>query len=826
MQEVAVIFNGLNRHRVGFLFHEAVGSAKLKQFLDESRLKLMPLGAEYHKRKRGGAEELNFILRLPPAAEPIVRAWFRSELECTPTLQPEALVAQFEAVERDEIKMPEEKRREFAIQGLAYLVSDNPPATWTEFLASEIGEAPGDDVDVTEDPPDVRLSLEELAEAFEGVGGAAEQNDLHRLIGVFLSLQVGDAVEADRLANSVEDDTVKQRLLGAIVRHREAVAKSAHIVSRPRQVETSSDVGLDDVELIGLSRPRSSEGSPAFIRIVAFRDDDTVYLLGDDQLSDWLGGQHEVIGFPDTRSVRLPKGPELGAWVVENYSTTQAIKVRVKRNGRPLYTLLQINAERGEPDGIREAIRQAEIPPGARPVFLLTDGSAVCLSSDVANLAEHEFDEPLEWFRQLQSWEIAGRHVALGPLPPPDEFLDCSDITSVLKRLLRSKDAQAHLPKMTQAQIQGLVNSLRAEPGRLTLMRIERVQQSLSKFAESTERLTAIVPELLSTPNIRAEVDEAKKTILAEFVAEQSRGRAERDRLTKEISDLNKKRVAVEEEIKKTAGEVRKAVRKSFEKARDAGASALGDVAVLSAVLGSHEGEERNGASLSARHVPARASDLARDLGALGAAMVEAKAAELFVKALLAEGLPLLVRGPLAGHYGLTIGAAVSVDHAVVVDVPLGVLDGKAVASILAEAREGDAIVVTGFNLSPYESYGAAITDRILQNFAGAPGRGPHVILAAVEAPIGLPVPGDVEGLSATLDTRWLVSGWEREGAPSQGRQFTTCGGNVLRANALGRVATAVATLDDPYRRIANAFLARQGLALSDRSGEIGPARG
>src|ERR1700730_9593453 len=137
MPEAAVIFNGLNEKRVGFLFLKAAGATKLKQFLDESRLKLMTLGAEYHKRKRGGVEDLKFMLRLPPAAEAIVRAWFRSELECTPTLQPEALVAQFEAVERDKIKVPEETMREFAIQGLAYLMSDHPPATWTEFLASE-----------------------------------------------------------------------------------------------------------------------------------------------------------------------------------------------------------------------------------------------------------------------------------------------------------------------------------------------------------------------------------------------------------------------------------------------------------------------------------------------------------------------------------------------------------------------------------------------------------------------------------------------------------------------------------------------------------------
>jgi prefoldin subunit 5 len=808
-----VIFSGLNQKRLSFLFLAGVGAEKLSKFLDESRLRLMSLGAQYYKRSRGGAEDFAFMMRLPPAAESIVRAWLRGEIEFTPTLQPEALIAQFQAIERDKIDVPVDQMREFALQGLAYLANEDAPAAWLKFLASDIGQKPEEDRDVDE-PQELRPSLTEVVDAFERKSGGTEHNDLNRVIAVFAALQAGDVGEASKSAADIESVSVAEKLKAAIARHGEAAAKPGNVVRQLAQ-HPSGDVDLSDVELIGLSRPRSSDDGPMFIRIVAFRVDDTVYSLGSDQVADWLNNQHEIIGFPNTRNVRLPKGPELGAWIVEKYSTSQPIKVRVTRNGRPLYTLLQLNAERSQPDSIRDAIKQAAVAQVARPVFGLSDGSAVCMPSEVANLAEYEFEEPLEWFRQLPTWEIAGRRVALGPLPNPDDYIDCSDISSVLKRLLRSKEAQANLPKMTQAQIQGLASALRAEPGGLTLMRIERVHQSLSKFAESAERLATIIPELLATRDVRAEIDEAKKAILAGFLAEQTKAKAERDRLAKEIAELKKRRDAVEEEIKETASEVRKAVRKSFEKARDAGTGTLGDVAVLSAILGSHGSAERTNPTIAKRQVPARVGGLASDLGTLGAAMVEAKAAELFIVAVLAEGLPLLVRGPLSNHYGVAIGAAISIDHANIVDVPLGVLDAAAVTPMVHEARQGDAIVVTGFNLSPYESYGGSITDRMLRNFAGPPGRGPHVILTAVESPIGLPVPSDVENLAATLDTRWLVSGWDREGTQDQGRQVVAGGGNVLRANALVRVASAVSGMEDPFRRIANAFLARQGLAPS-----------
>jgi len=751
-------------------------------------------------------------MRLPPAAEPVVRAWFLNELECTPTLQPEALVAQFQAIEREKIKIPVEQMRDFARQGIFYLMSDEPPAPWLEFLRSDIDEAPQKDADGSDKPQEVRLSLEDVVDGFEKAGRAVPADDASLLFGVFAALQSGDLSEASKHASSVKNPAVAERLAAAIARHGEVTAKSRLLARQPIELPVSGEVDLPNIELIGVSRPRSSDDSPVFIRVLAFRYEDTIYSLGDDQVINWLDNQHEIIGFPNTRNVRLPKVLELAAWIVEKFNTPQAIKVRVTRNGRPLYTLVPLSADRSQPDLIRDAIRQSSVPPGARPVFLLTDGSAVCLSSDAVNLPEHDFDEPLEWFRHLPSWEIAGRRITLGPLPPPDDFIDCSDISSVLKRILRTKEAHAHLPKITQAQIQGLVNSLKAEPGGLTLMRIERLHQSLSKFAESADRLSTVVGELLATPEVRAEVDEAKKAILAEFVAEQSKARSERDRLTREIGELNRKRAAVEDEIKDTASEVRKSVRKSFEKARDAGMSTLSEVAVLSAILGSREGPEGNGPSLSRREIIVRERSLAAALGGLGAAIIEAKAAELFIKALLAEGLPILIRGPLAGHYGQAICAAVSIDHSIVVEIPLGALDGAAVSSLVADIHQGDAVVFNGFNLSPYEAYGASITDCILRNFSGQPGRGPHIIFAAVDAPMGLPVPGDVEALMATLDTRWLTGGMERDGAPEQGRQVLIGGGNVLRANALSRVATSVAAMEDPFRRIANAFLARQTL--------------
>jgi hypothetical protein len=808
-----MIFKGLNQNRLRFLFLEALGASALKEFLDQNRKKLTALGAQFHKRSKGAAKEVDFLLRLPNSAEPVVRDWLQVAIPKSPILSPTDVIAQFEAAESKQTILASDQKRDLATQGIAYLLAEPPPDEWIAFLSTEIGSKADAAVAPPAQASATLFTLEDVATAFAIDRREHPTRHLNQVINAFLALESGDSSRAQHITATIEDTATRRLLERTISRHVEASSDVDNVLRPLAPLSPAEDVSIEDVELIGTARLRSTEDSPAFIKVAAFAHDDTLYLLDRERELEWLDGQPEIIAFPNTPSLRLPLGTEVNSWVVERFKTNQAIKVRATRNGRLLYTMVQLDSDLSQPDQLREEITQANIPAGVRPIFQLKSGVALRVPTSAHELSDRDFDEPVEVFRKYTSWAIGSARVVLGPLPPPDSYCDCGDIMTVLRRLLRSKKVQSHLPKMTNAHVQSLLVALRADTGGLTPMRIDRVVQSLSMIVESRNRLDTLVPELMATPEIKAEVEKAKAVVLAEFVAEESKARADRDRLKKEIADLVKKRDLADDEVKSTAAEVRKAVKRSFEKAKAAGIASIGDVAFFTALIGGNEPDVQKDSRVSVVRMSADRTDLAGVLGALGVPIVKAKAAEYFVKAILSAGLPLIIRGPLALPFGQAIGRGTCVDCATLVRVPIGLLDDTSVTPALADAQSGDALVIAGFNASPFETYGGPITDRILKNLNGAKGKGVHVVLTAVEGPIGLPVAVDLASLSAAVDTRWLMSGDDLETSSESDVVLSSMGGNMLRANALGHVATVIDGIEEPFRRIATTFLTRQAAA-------------
>jgi hypothetical protein len=809
-----VIFKGLNRDRIYYLVLEVAGSARLKSFLDDSRIKLTAVGAQYHKRRRGVQADFDFLVHLPAAAEGAVKAWLASLCPAKPALLPEALIAQLRAVESQRIALPKEQRHEFAQQGLAYLVADPPVPSWLEFLSTSVGGSEaGSDKDSPPKPPldDPRRTLDAIADSLfeKGLSGAA--NDLERLIAGFIFLESGDVSAASESAQAMRHNGAKGKLLAAIARRVEATVKSLHQVRRPTDLPPDTDLSIDQVELIGICRPRNSEESPAFIKVVAFRFEDSLYTLDDERRSRWLDDQPEIIGFSNVRSLRLPRTSALGAWVAERFTTSQPIKNRVKRNGTAIYSVMPLHADPQRPDAIREAIGQTKMAIGIRSIFLLADGSFIRFANEVTNSQDHDFEEPLELFRDLQCWDIAGTQIVLGPLPSPDDWIDCSDITSVLKRLLKSKHAQVHIPKMTQAQIASFMDALRDDPGTLTAARLERVKNSLTEIARSGEKLSQLLPMLMASPEIQAEIVGEKKVIIDAFVGEQSVLREDRDKIKKEILELQRRRAAVEQEIKQTGTEIRKTVKKAFERAKAAGVGTLGDVAVLSGIMGVSRDNDSPSTDLPIRQLPPSRRGLSKAFGNLGAPMVHAKAAELFVGLVLASRVPLVLVGPLASQYALAIAQETATDKVVAVDIPIGLMKSSAIEAVMIEIGPGDALIIANANAAPYEAYGSAITERILANLSPAGGTGTHIIFAMLPPPVGLPLALDLQGVTLTFDTRWLMSeDPSTDRLPVVERAEHGEFENLLLKNALADVITQVTALEEPFHSVVNSFLMRQ----------------
>jgi NAD(P)H-hydrate repair Nnr-like enzyme with NAD(P)H-hydrate epimerase domain len=115
---------------------------------------------------------------------------------------------------------------------------------------------------------------------------------------------------------------------------------------------------------------------------------------------------------------------------------------------------------------------------------------------------------------------------------------------------------------------------------------------------------------------------------------------------------------------------------------------------------------------------------------ALGAQIVEAKAAELFAGLVLGAHFPLVITGPLAGQYAVAVAQEMAADEIVAVDIPLGLMSSSALNAVLVDDGPDDALVITNANAAPCEAYGAGVTDRMLTNLGPGDGSGTHIIFA------------------------------------------------------------------------------------------------
>src|ERR1700676_4175457 len=95
------MFPELNRERLRFLFRSGVSRPSLKKFLDQRKPALEMRGAQYRKRGKGPEADLNFLINLPEKCLSTVRAWCVDEIKTRVSLLPEALIAQFVAIERN-----------------------------------------------------------------------------------------------------------------------------------------------------------------------------------------------------------------------------------------------------------------------------------------------------------------------------------------------------------------------------------------------------------------------------------------------------------------------------------------------------------------------------------------------------------------------------------------------------------------------------------------------------------------------------------------------------------------------------------------------------
>lgn len=741
------LFPELNKDRLKYLFRTGLSRPRIKRFLDDRKGPLMMQGAQYRRRGQGAEADIAFLVGLPDKCASMVRSSCLEGLEVDASLRAEALVAQFAAIEKSTEKLSPESARRFAELGLVYLFQENPPESWLAFLKTPIGEA-----GAAQENAEPTESVEPTVAATDaGMNGKL----FGALMEVLRKLREDDGDGARASIALFPQSALRVELEELVGRHR-ARAREAISLARPLRTLDSTD-GLDSERVaILLQRTRPSHpDQPAFLDIRGLFLDTSLYTLTEDQSLELFEHPQHIIGFPDQRGLRLPVLGELCLWYVEKYPTDKPIKYRLRKPAAALHIVVPLAASLDEPDRVRTGIQGAAIETWVRPIFQLAGGEFLRIATEAQNPARTNLEQPLQYYRSLPAWDLMNMGVVVGPMPPSDGEYDCADLSAVTGRILRESEARRQLPALTKAQVGAFVEALRASDMGLTEQRLTRIAREFEQYVASAECLEQVAVQILGSGHVAAVIETARREAAEQIRTQSKQLRDERSRLEREIGELKERRSVLVDENKRTGEEVRNVVRKTFEKAKAAGARSLGELAVFGALMQrepSVDSSVAEGAnSISVSHAE-RTEDAQKALVDVGVSIPNARVMATAARCIAASGLPLLVVGARAAQIAAALGRGLAEGRCVIGDIPVGIVDTLAMRRFIDCSTAVDSIVFRNHNLSAFEAYGSPLMDALVPAaVSGQPMRA-AVVLSAARGVAALPLDADLSSLSVVID--------------------------------------------------------------------------
>jgi len=784
-----VSYRGTNAKRLELLFGSGMEPRELSDMLRATKTKLLAAGAKLHKVSSKFDDRVRFLARIDGKPADVVADWIRKNIEADESLAPEALVAQFEVLERSGGKLKREQASVFARTGLRYLFSDTPPEAWITFLATPIGKAradadlrkggaaqPDEQTEGSRDAIDAE-TVEDLAEVLETTATRSPEASRPRTAaGVALRIlselyrepksDVAEVVLPDEAG--VLGDGVIELIAKRAASWRSRVPQRGLRRQVPRDVSELGQIDGDGAEIVGVCTGQTPAGTAVFVEPLAIVVGSDLWALNGSAAQKIFYETGQVIGFPGTRGLKLPEVEEIGIWTVKHYGTPQSIKFRLQKPGRAFYSVMDIPFSSGEPDHVRIAISRTDLPKGGRSLFHLADDSVVKPKGDVSQHSAHAFDEPLDAWKTIEAWEVARRKIVLAPLPPPDHLVDCSDLTAVLRRLISQADVAAKLPQMSQAQTRAFLESLESTSTGLTRARLDRLRAELERFVEDRNGLEGVLELLLANTRVKDELARVKQKVVDDFEKSRTDLIGKKTQLEQEIRRLAAKRKELQDQESETASKMSQAVKKAFERAKATGLETLAESAVFGAILNARDtqaAQQHVSDRLSAALVEPIADDRGQCLRELGFRAADAQGIHAFAVSALAHGLAVGLVGSGSNLAATALGRSIASRKCAIVDVGVGVLTGGSLRECLGVAeKDADVIVLRSVNCSDFYAYGADAEWRIVERL-NRPERGPRFVLGFADGPSSLPVAQVLEDLCLLIDLSVVASSVDRDAA-------------------------------------------------------------
>ncbi|HEX2654732.1 MAG TPA: hypothetical protein VHN11_13900, partial [Xanthobacteraceae bacterium] len=295
----------------------------------------------------------------------------------------------------------------------------------------------------------------------------------------------------------------------------------------------------------------------------------------------------------------------------------------------------------------------------------------------------------------------------------------------------------------------------------------DRVIQGVLTLSEAEPDYESLVTEVMKSPFVQRDVEARKASLLAELDAENLQERAKFENLVRATQKQQDRLDKLKEQAEERIRETKVAVRRAFEAAREKEADAIGQFAVLSALLGSFDRPNSESTasgispSVAAVAPPAFRSEwiaparleLVKIFRSTGMDEEGARTAAVACDVAKQARIPMLMCGSGARYVSLEVSRSIATMGVCVLDVGIGCCSPEPVREALTR-QDADVILVRGVDHSDPWLYAPDLLDSIVQRASSPPagGDGKVVVLARSSGPAGLALPAELEHLSLKID--------------------------------------------------------------------------
>jgi hypothetical protein len=761
-------YKGANPERVALLIEHALSPSELRAFV-RSKNKLLILAQEKprHQPTQHSKAAL-WIARFGERGQSVFAGWIHEELTAESEIPVAQLVPRFKAIEREGVEFDDVQMTSLCQLGLRNLYSESPDEYWLQYLATEPLPQPESTTYPTDDESSEAPEAPSLgsAEAMEAlVRWTRGESSIESIANPMLQLSaklIGAARSADpRIIEELPGPADQYAGLEALLRQRpiqQPEAKGLQATA-PTLIEYDPTKEYSALEIIA-TLPRRAAGQAYFLSVEAFIDRDTVQTLNYQGLAKAFPDNAEIILFRD-----LEIDPVVGrpaAYRVERAVTSGKVKFRVIAEGRPLTRVFYVPAASKHPDQVREWMSDfARAVPESTAVFVLNDGLCIKLrTGTLSRLLQPDFDWTFDGWPSITAVEFHKAPYIVTGLPNPKLQYECAPLAISARRLLRRLSERKSI-NLTKQQWLAVIDQVRADNDGVDDALRERVVGKLDALSHTEAEYDSIVGELMSVPSVRADIESRKQLEVANTSEELRKERKALDNLRKEKRALEESIEYLKDQHDARAKNLRAAMRRVFEEAKEKEADTLAQAALLDVltpqVLPNRE-VPRDDSAASATAVVVQSLEvstvpLADEFRGVGfpdaVASLYARALQLGFHA----GLPVIIEGPGAAYFSVSVARSLERGLTTTCDIPLGLITIGALRAPLERHSEGP-LVLKNANLSDVSVFGADLIEGVMAYQLGRERlRIPRPwILAGAGGPASLPWPADLQCAALKLN--------------------------------------------------------------------------